>query len=103
MPAIKKSNVSVRLKKNIIPNLLSVNFTEYWFETVQPMLSASFSSVASATPIPATPIPATPIPATPIPEKKVYELYYKDALICEDTDKNKLRRMGYLIRKNLDN
>ena len=98
MPTIKKSNVSVRLKKNIIPNLLSVNFTEYWFETVQPMLSASFSSVASA-----TPIPATPIPATPIPEKKVYELYYKDALICEDEDKNKLRRIGYLIRKKLDN
>jgi hypothetical protein len=98
MPAIKKSNVSVRLKKNSIPNLLSVNFTAYWLETVQPMLSPSFFSVASE-----TPISATPISATPTPEKKVYELYYKNALVCEDADKNKLRRIGYLIRKKLDN
>ena len=31
-----------------------------------------------------------------------WQLYYKQALICEDTDYNRLRRVGYLIRKNMD-
>ena len=89
MPAIKKSNVSVRLKKS---NLFSVHFGGNWFGVVESMLSASYSGTTNTETISATPT-----------LEKVYELYYKNALVCEDADKNKLRRIGYLIRKKLDN
>ena len=90
MPAIKKSNVSVRLKKS---NLFSFSFGGSWYGVIASTLSDSYSGT----------IDTETISATPTPEKKVYELYYKNALVCEDADKNKLRRIGYLIRKKLDN
>lgn len=87
MPATKKSNVSVRLKKK-----------DTTFSTV-----AGFLGSFNLHYIDGTPHLTIPDSAISTEEKRDYELYYKGSLVCTDKDKNKLRRMGYLIRKNMEN
>ena len=86
MPATIKSNVSVRLKKKHISSFSLDGFSgsvqiEYFGGIPHITMPAEYSTG----------------------EKRDYELYYKDSLVCTDKDKNKLRRMGYLIRKNMEN
>lgn len=36
------------------------------------------------------------------PNETIYALYFDNALVCQDKDKNKLRRIAYSIRKNIN-
>ena len=86
MSTTKKSNVSVRLKKKHISSSSLAGFSdsvqiEYFDGIPHFTILAEYSTG----------------------EKRDYELYYKDSLVCTDKDKNKLRSIGYHIRKNMEN
>ena len=106
MPATKKSNISIRLRKKPLTvnytysNSLGVNWSDfigqnYTYNCVINPIGGFPSSVQTHQPSPEQ------THQTPS-EQRDYELYYKDSLVCRDADKNKLRRISYLIRKNME-
>lgn len=107
MPSTKKSNVSVRLKKKPLTINSGINqwvefMQEYQWTVDTGCVSTPGNIVASFNSTHTTNVNNDEDAPSSISQEREYELYYKHNLICRDADKNLLRRIGYLIRKNMD-